>query len=96
MQKLMVFALLAAVVLVLAGPCLAVKTVETAPAGESQDASSAGPTIEDVHVLAKWAVVLSALALVSVLWVGWSLKSLARNQIQLGKLIQTKLPPKGD
>jgi hypothetical protein len=37
--------------------------------------------------LAKWAAVLSGLALVGALWVGWSLKTVAKNEIELAQLI---------
>ena len=80
MQRYILFALLAVVVLAVAGPCLA------AAASTPSDQ----PTLKDVHTLARWACVLAALALVGVVWVGWSLRALAKNQVQLGKLIQSQ------
>ena len=38
---------------------------------------------------ARWSCVLAGLALVGVLWVGWSLRTLARNQIEMARMIQT-------
>ena len=37
--------------------------------------------------MAKWAAILSGLALVGTLWVGWSLKTVAKNEIELAQLI---------
>ncbi len=86
MQRYILFALLAVVVLAVAGPCLAAaastKSAEPTPSDQ--------PTLKDVHTLARWACVLAALALVGVVWVGWSLRALAKNQVQLGKLIQSQ------
>ena len=90
MHKHMVFVLLAAMLLALAAPCLG-----EAQIGPDEDkAQSKGePTIEEVHSLARWAVILSSLSLIGVLWVGWSLRDIAKNQVQLGKLIQGQSPP---
>ncbi len=43
---------------------------------------------------AQWAVVLSALSLAGVLWVGYSLRTLARNQVALEQLIRADRPAK--
>jgi hypothetical protein len=37
---------------------------------------------------ARWSCVLAGLALVGVLWVGWSMRTLARNQIDMARMIQ--------
>ena len=50
------------------------------------------PTLAEVYTFAKWACVLSGLALAGVLWVGWSMQTLARNQVALGKLIRSQGP----
>ena len=59
-----------------------------------------GATLEEVKALlaepklwARWACVLSGLSLAGILWVGYSLRTLARNQIELAKLIRAAQPP---
>ena len=36
---------------------------------------------------ARWACVLAGLALAGVIWMGWSMRTLAQNQVALAKLI---------
>ena len=40
------------------------------------------------HVTIEDKAILSGLALIGVLWVGWSQRALARNQVELAALIQ--------
>ena len=82
MDRLLTAALM---VTALAAPALAGSGAAGTPAGQEGD----GRTLDDVYTLARWAVVLAALALAGVLWVGWSMRALARNQVQLGQLIQS-------
>jgi hypothetical protein len=37
---------------------------------------------------ARWACVLAALALAGSLWVGWSMRVLARNQVEIARMVQ--------
>ena len=46
-------------------------------------------TAEEARTWARWGFVLSLLALAGVLWVVWSMQTLAKNQIQLGRMIQS-------
>jgi len=57
--------------------------------------SYVGLTAQDVKALlaehkvqGRWSLILSALTLAGVIWVGWSMRTLAKNQVELGKLIQ--------
>ena len=62
----------------------------TGPAGQASS-DLAARTYElaaETRHLAKWACILSGLALVGVIWVRMSLFHLARNQVELGRLIQ--------
>lgn len=43
--------------------------------------------IEQVRVYARWAAILAGLSLVTSLWVGWSLRTIAKNQVELAQLI---------
>lgn len=90
MRRYVTAVVLAAAALALVGMCFAQETVSSrpeTPADEGED-----PTLAQVHTFAKWACVLAGLALAGVLWVGWSMQTLARNQVQLGKLIRALGP----
>ncbi len=94
MNRYLAIGLLAAVaMLVLGGPCLAdeIKAVDEDKLTGTEDEVS----LKQVHTLCRWACVLAGLALAGVLWVGWSMQTLARNQVQLGKLIQSHASQKG-
>ena len=93
MRNCILLGLLAVMAVALAAPCLG-DALQTAPAKQVKKAPDVGPTLKDVHTLARWACILSALGLIGVLWVGWSLKDIARNQVQLGQLIQGQPPEK--
>jgi len=43
---------------------------------------------DEARVWSRLAAVFSGLALIGVLWVGWSQRALARNQVELAALIQ--------
>lgn len=43
----------------------------------------------EIRVASRLAAVFSGLALVGVLWVGWSQRAIARNQVELGAMIQS-------
>jgi len=43
--------------------------------------------VERAETYAGWACVLSALALAGVLWVGWSMRTLAKNQVEVARLV---------
>ncbi|HET6429437.1 MAG TPA: hypothetical protein VFJ30_13565 [Phycisphaerae bacterium] len=43
---------------------------------------------EEIRLASRMAAVFSCLALVGVLWVGWSQRAIARNQVELAALIQ--------
>ena len=90
MHRYLTAVMLAAAVLALAGACLAQVTVSSMPETPTDEGDE--PTLAEVYTFAKWACVLSGLALVGVLWVGWSMQTLARNQVQLGKLIRSQGP----
>jgi len=87
MHRYLAAVVLAAAVLALAGACLAQETVSTRPETPTDE-----PTPAQIYTFAKWACVLSGLALAGVLWVGWSMQTLARNQVELGKLIRSQGP----
>ena len=69
----------------------------TAPARAAPDDTArraATPTdvstlTEEIRRASRWAAVFSGLALVGVLWVGWSQRAIARNQEELAALIQS-------
>lgn len=44
--------------------------------------------VAEAKFCARWGCVLAGLALVGVLWVGWSMRTLARNQIEMARMIQ--------
>ena len=44
---------------------------------------------------ARWGCVFAGLALVGVLWVGWSMRTLARNQVELARMVQALRAQKG-
>ena len=54
-------------------------------AAAQQDLSEA---IEDAKTWARWGCILAGLALLGVLWIGYSMQTLAKNQVQLGRMIQ--------
>ncbi len=70
-----------------AGPVLAQAT--TRPAGKSLLEQTYDLAAE-ARTWAKWACILVGLALLGVLWGLWSLQTLARNQVQLGRMIQSQ------
>ena len=90
MHRYLAAGMLAVAVLALAGACLAQATVSSRPERAADEGDE--PTLAEVYTFAKWACVLSGLALAGVLWVGWSMQTLARNQVQLGKLIRSQGP----
>ena len=47
---------------------------------------------EETKVYAMWACIFSGLALVGVLWVILSMRGLARNQVELGRMVQALKP----
>ena len=94
MHRYLAAGMLVAAVLALAGACLAQETLTTKQ--EDQGEQGDEPTLGQVYTLARWACILSGLALVGVLWVGWSMQALARNQVQLGKLIRPQRPAEKD
>ncbi|KKM71306.1 hypothetical protein LCGC14_1431980 [marine sediment metagenome] len=59
---------------------------------EESDEHAAGLDVADViketTFWAKWACILAGLALVGVIWVGWSMRTLATNQVRLSLMIQ--------
>lgn len=92
-----------AAVLVTASVALAAATepaTQPAPAEGPPPALRAGPSVllmtseqmvadvDRARFWARWSCVLAGLALVAVLWVGWSLRTLARNQIEMARMIQ--------
>lgn len=93
MHRYLTAAVLAAAVLALAGACLA-QEVSSKPDGPGDEGDE--PTLAEVYTFAKWACVLSGLALAGVLWVRWSMQTLARNQVALGKLIRSQGPGEKD
>ena len=90
MHKHLVAVMLVAAMLAPAGACLAQEAVSTKP--ETLADKPDEPTPAQIYTVAKWACVLSGLALAGVLWVGWSMQTLARNQVTLGKLIRSQGP----
>ena len=90
MHRYLTAVMLATAVLALAGACLAQETVSSKP--ETLADKPEEPTPAQIYSVARWACVLSGLALAGVLWVGWSMQTLARNQVQLGKLIRSQGP----
>lgn len=42
----------------------------------------------EIKFFARWACVFSGLAMVGVIWLGWSLRTLARNQVELARYIR--------
>jgi len=42
----------------------------------------------EITFWAKWACILAGLALVAAIWTGWSLRTLAKNQVAIAGLIQ--------
>ena len=86
MYRVVIAAVLAmAVLAILAKPAFA-REATTQPAK---------PLLQQVYDLAaeartwaKWGCILAGLALLGVLWIGWSMQTLAKNQVQLGRMIQ--------
>ncbi len=83
-----------------ASPAATQPATATAPRPFQAPLHLPGATPEEVKELllednpwAQWAVVLSALSLAGVLWVGYSLRTLARNQVALERLIRAPKPP---
>jgi len=67
----------------------------TAPTAARDCAAASRPaggvTVEDVvavETYARWACVLAGLSLAVAIWVGWSMRTLATNQVALAKLIE--------
>ena len=58
-------------------------TADTRPAG-----GVAAEDVEAIETYARWACVLAGLSLAGVIWVGWSMRTLATNQVALAKLIE--------
>jgi hypothetical protein len=71
--------------------CLAGDEITAAPASDQRLGGQEGSTIDEVHVMARWATILAGLALAGVLWVGWSMRTLAQNQVQLARYMKAKL-----
>jgi hypothetical protein len=42
----------------------------------------------EIRDWSRWACILAGLALVTAMWVGWSLRTLAKNQVAIAELIQ--------
>ncbi len=94
---------LAASGLLLAGVALA----QVPSAGSTQPAAAATPAerpqilddvyrlTNEIHAASLWAAIFSCLALVGVLWVGWSQRAICRNQVELAEMIQ-QLGPRPD
>ena len=74
---------------------LALGVVGAACAAEATTQPVARATVQDVYDLlhdkvemfARWGCVLAGLALVGVVWVIWSMKTLARNQVELARML---------
>jgi len=73
----------------LAGPSRPIVVSRGLTAGE-MDA-----LLGESRLWAKWACLLAGLAMVGVIWVGWSMRTLAKNQVELGWLIQRLMAEKG-
>lgn len=88
--------MLAASGLLLAGVALA----QVLPADQTQPAGDPTPPerpqilddmyrlTNEIHAASLWAAIFSCLALVGVLWVGWSQRAICRNQVELAEMIQ--------
>ena len=61
----------------------------TAPAA-GVTAGQVKAMLDTPTMFARWACVLAGLALAAVIWVGWSMRTLAQNQVALAKLIARK------
>ncbi len=74
---------------------LALGVVGAACAAEATTQPVARASVQDVYDLlhdkvemfARWGCVLAGLALVGVVWVIWSMKTLARNQVELARML---------
>lgn len=78
--------LVMAALAVLAGPALAAEAT-TQPA--ETPLQQILRTAEEARTWAKWGCILALLALLAALWVIWSMQTLAKNQLQLGRMIQS-------
>lgn len=82
---------LAVVALVVLAAATVAIALERVPATQPGGGEAPAGTIP----WARYACVLSALAAVGVIWVGWSMRALAKNQVELGRLILGALEQKG-
>ncbi len=93
MSKTQVFLTVALTVtvmsLALSAVCLAQGGPTTQP-GDKVTLEKVYDELMATQKMAKWAAILSGLSLVGVLWVSWSLKALAKNDVELGELITGK------
>ena len=49
---------------------------------------------KELRVLGKWILILSGLTLLAVIWFGWSMRTLEKNQEELRRKIESLGPPK--
>jgi len=65
---------------------------ELAAVGDHAAGAAEGPgkLRDDLRASVRWACILSGLSLVGVIWVVWSLRKLAVNQVTLARLIQDR------
>ena len=75
----------------LAGACAAGQEMTAATASDQGLGAQEGPMLVEVYTMARWATILAGLALAGVLWVGWSMRTLAQNQVQLARYMKAKL-----
>ena len=66
-------------------PSLSRQPTTQPSAAAQQDLAEA---VEDTKTWARWGCILAGLALLGVLWIGYSMQTLAKNQVQLGRMIQ--------
>ncbi len=84
LRYLLIAGLVTAALLFLAAPAPA----EEPTTQPSQDGPDIAAQLKTATAWARWGCILAGLALLGVLWVGYSMQALAKNQVQLGRMIR--------
>jgi hypothetical protein len=75
-------------VLAAAGGLALAYSATTAPSPEAVMLKQAHDLAAEAALYSRWAAVLAGLALVTGIWVGYSMRTLARNEVAIAQLIE--------
>ena len=84
-RYLLIAGLMTAAVVLLVAPAPAEEPT-TQPSKDAEGDIAA--QLKTATTWARWGCILAGLALLGVLWVGYSMQTLAKNQVQLGRMIR--------